>query len=400
MKLPAHHRDDSLRFLLYLEWILLGIVALSEILPRSPFSQLPRSPLLNLIGLGVFVLMGLKLPSRPTAKVFYTVVEMGLLLFLTTFGGIRLFTLLYVVLIVRNCLVFEGYYRSVVATIAVGLCISLQAQRFRSLELFRIPIFVDRGGFLLLSFIVMFGLIVIFLQALVNAALSERRSREQLAIANTRLRQYALRIEDQATLQERNRIARDIHDSLGHSLTAYNLHLEAALRLLQSDPEEAKALLVEAKQIGSTALQEVRQSVSALRSDPLQGRSLEAAIATLIEEFRRSTGITPNCQLLLHKPLSGDIQSTVYRIVQEALTNICKYAAATAVDVTIQTIVDRLQVSVQDNGQGFDPNQTTTGFGLQGMQERTAAIAGQFELIAAPQQGCQIRATFPLQPPS
>lgn len=311
MSLSTHHRDYSLRFLLYLEWLLLGIVALSESLPGSPFSQLSRSPLLNLIGLGIFVLLGLKLPTRPIAKVLYTVFEMGLLLLLTTLGGIRLFALLYVVLIVRNCLMFEGHYRSTVSAIAVGLCISLQSQRFRSLELFHAPIFVDRGGFLLLSFAVMFGLMVIFLQALVNAALSERRSREALASANTRLRQYALRIEDQATLQERNRIARDIHDSLGHSLTAFNLHLEAALRLLQSDPEEAKALLMEAKQIGSTALQDVRQSVTALRSDPLQGRSLEDAIATLMDELRRSTRITPTCQIALKQPLSSDIQVTL-----------------------------------------------------------------------------------------
>lgn len=396
MKLPMRDREYPLRFLLYLEWLLLGLVALSEVFPRLPFSHLARSPLFNLISLGVFALMGLRLPSRPVAKVLYTAFELALLLLLTTVGGIRLFTLLYVVLIVRNCLVFEGHYRSIVATIAVGLCISLQAQRFRSPTVFQAPIVVDRGGLLLLSFTVMFGLIVIFLQALVNAVLAERRSREELAIANTRLRQYALRIEDQATLQERNRIARDIHDSLGHSLTAFNLHLEAALRLLQTEPEEAKTLLIEAKQIGSTALQDVRQSVAALRSDPLQGRSLEQAIAALIEEFRRSTSITPSCQIALHKPLTSETQITVYRIVQEALTNICKYAAATAVDITIQTTDDRLEVTILDNGQGFDPNQITTGFGLQGMQERTAAIAGSFNLVTAPQQGCRIKATFPL----
>ncbi|MBC7970800.1 MAG: sensor histidine kinase, partial [Verrucomicrobia bacterium] len=393
MSLSTHHRDYSLRFLLYLEWLLLGIVALSESLPGSPFSQLSRSPLLNLLGLSLFALLGLRLPKRPLAKALYTAFELGLLLLLTTVGGIRLFSLLYVVLIVRNCLLLEGYYRSTIAAIAVGLCISLQAQRFRALVLVHTPIFVDRGGFLLLSFAVMFGLMVIFLQALVNAVLSERRSREALAIANTRLRQYALRIEDQATLQERNRIARDIHDSLGHSLTAFNLHLEAALRLLQSDPEEAKALLVEAKQIGSTALKDVRQSVTALRSDPLQGRSLEDAIATLLDEFRRSTGISPSCQIALKQPLSSDIQVTTYRIVQEALTNICKYANATAVDITLQTTPNRLQVVIQDNGQGFDPSQTTTGFGLQGMEERTTAIAGEFKLMTAPQQGCQIHAT-------
>jgi signal transduction histidine kinase len=110
---------------------------------------------------------------------------------------------------------------------------------------------------------------------------------EQLAIANAQLRQYTLKIEELATVEERNRIARDIHDSVGHALTVLNLHLEVALKLWQSDPTEATEFLTEAKHLGSNALKEVRQSITALRVDPLEGLSIQEAITSLVKDFQR-----------------------------------------------------------------------------------------------------------------
>lgn len=207
--------------------------------------------------------------------------------------------------------------------------------------------------------------------------------------------EYALKIEQLAIEQERNRIAREIHDSLGHSLIAFNLHLEAAMRLMSSDPEEAKDLLIEAKQVSATALQEVRLSVSALRTDPLQGRSLATVIQLLADDFQRSTGIAPLSEIHINQPLSSAVQLAVYRIVQEALTNICKYAEATQVSIHLETSSD-LKLTVRDNGKGFDIHQNITGFGLRGMEERTLSQLGKFEVISTPGNGCQITAWFPL----
>jgi signal transduction histidine kinase len=253
----------------------------------------------------------------------------------------------------------------------------------------------------LLSFAILFGLALVFLQLLVDAVLSERQSREKLAItndklerANAQLRQYALRIEDIATLQERNRIAREIHDSLGHSLTVLNLHLEAAWKLWNSDLDEATEFLVEAKQLGSTALNDVRQSVFALRSDPLESQSLEEAITSLSENFRRSTGVSPKSSITVSYPIPAEVKTVVYRIVQEALTNICKYAAATEVKIQICTTTD-LHLVITDNGKGFNFNQNTTGFGLQGMRERTLALGGKFEVVTFPASGCKIIVNLP-----
>jgi signal transduction histidine kinase len=229
-----------------------------------------------------------------------------------------------------------------------------------------------------------------------NSMVAERQSREKLAIANEKLRQYALRIEDQATLQERNRIARDIHDSLGHSLTALNIQLETALKLWQSNPDKAKEFLTRSKHLGSQALQEVRQSVATLRSDPIQGRSLPDLIIALADDFQRATGITPLCNLQVKCPLPAEVHMAIYRIVQESLTNICKYASATAIHIQLQETNDELLLSVQDNGQGFNVEANTTGFGLQGMRERTLALGGQLVVDSQPGNGCRITARFPL----
>jgi signal transduction histidine kinase len=229
-----------------------------------------------------------------------------------------------------------------------------------------------------------------------NALLTERQSREKLTFAHEQLRQYALRIENQATLQERNRIARDIHDSLGHSLTALNVQLETALKLWSSDPAKATNFLVQAKRLGSTALQDVRHSVSAMRSDPLQGRSLAETIASLTEEFKRSTNISPLCNIWLGRSVPPELNIVIYRIVQEALTNITKYAEATEVKIQLQALPNELNLIIQDNGKGFELKQNTTGFGLQGMRERTLAQGGQFEIHSLPKTGCKIMAKFPL----
>ncbi|MDJ0744819.1 MAG: histidine kinase [Xenococcaceae cyanobacterium MO_167.B27] len=132
---------------------------------------------------------------------------------------------------------------------------------------------------------------------MMNTLITEHQSRQQLAIANQKLQEYALRIENQATLEERNRIAREIHDSLGHSLTALNLQLETAVKLWESQPRKAQGFLKNAKQLGSKVLQDVRNSVSTMASLPLQNQSLEAAVIDLADNVYQTTGVKPNLNM-------------------------------------------------------------------------------------------------------
>ena len=202
------------------------------------------------------------------------------------------------------------------------------------------------------------------------------------------------RIEEMAAIGERNRIARDIHDSLGHSLVALNVQMETALTLWEVDNQRARSLLAEAKQLGSEALQAVRESVSAIRADPLQGQLLEAAIVNLTEEFYHLTDVLPECQIDLSHPLSNSVNQVIYRIIQEGLTNICKHAEATIVQIQIQTTAEGLSLTLQDNGKGFQTEQLRSGYGLQGMQERSTAMGGRLEIVSEPGAGCQITADF------
>ncbi len=384
-----------MRLLMILEWVLLGIVAIAQIFVVI-FKVIPISLLTNGLGLGLFAMLGLIKPQQPGTKLLYTVSEFGLSLGLTFLGNIPLPAMLFIVLVMRNCVIWDGKMRTIMTILAFCSCLIAQTDRLLDQKLLvKIPL--DQFSVIWLGFLLVFGLVILFLHLLVDAALKEHQGQEQLAVANQRLRHYALRVEELAIEQERNRIARDIHDSLGHSLTVYGIHLEAALRLMHTNPAKAEALLLEVKQLNSTTLQEVRQSVTALRSDPLQGKLLTQAIADLVTEFQRSTEILPNWQVQVDVNLSKELSVTIYRIVQESLTNIYKYATATEVSITIAQSVDQLKVSIQDNGIGFDPNQNTTGFGLQGMQERTLALGGQLEILTAPNQGCVVNAMFPIQ---
>ncbi len=208
-------------------------------------------------------------------------------------------------------------------------------------------------------------------------------------------RQLNQRIEELATLEERNRIAREIHDSLGHLLVGLNIQMETALALWEEQPDRAFAFLTRAKQLGSDALEATRQSVADLRYDPMAGRSLEAAIADLAARFFETTAVQPTCLIQLDPPPSSRVSSVLYRIVQEGLTNICKHAQATAVSIQLQSGPDGLFLVLQDNGQGFDPQANRSGFGLQGMQERITALGGDLTICSDPGSGCCIRVTLP-----
>jgi signal transduction histidine kinase len=261
---------------------------------------------------------------------------------------------------------------------------------------------------------IVFTLITALLILLVNSLISERRNREHLAQAHSQLRQYAQRIEDQTLLEERNRIAREIHDSLGHTLTAQSIQLENALVYFNPDTDNrAYSFITQAKMLSHTALQDIRRSVSQMRNNLLLDQSFDQAIATLLQEFRLLTAAD-----LTYHPLPNairiplEIQTAFYRIIQESLTNIIRHSHADTVtiDMTTQSLAQPpgtgiadplmaesgttdllLRLRIMDNGYGFQGDQTTSGFGLQGIRERTTAIGGQLHIQSAPQQGCTVQ---------
>ena len=396
--------NHSFRLILYLEGILLGVAFLLEIRPARFSIDATAQILVTLILIG-FGLMGLKLPTARTRdKVLYTAVELGLLfvMFLLDRRTV-LFPLLGLIIVMRSCLIFQQAGRLIVAGLVFIYSVlmlfwgmSPAPPHHNHEPEVSSALIAHRILTLNLNTAITFGLTLLFVLLLVNALLAERESREKLLLANEQLRQYALRIEDQAALQERNRIAREIHDALGHALTAQSIQLENALLFLPPNAEKTKSFLEESQRLGARALQEVRRSIATLRSDPLQGQSLEGALTKAIQEFQATTGITPHCDLQLSQTIPTEIRTALYRIIQESLTNIYKHSAATEVNIHLQQDHNMLHLQVVDNGQGFNPERNTTGFGLQGMRERITALGGQFWLFSQLGAGCRITVSIPL----
>jgi signal transduction histidine kinase len=214
-------------------------------------------------------------------------------------------------------------------------------------------------------------------------------------MAHQKLREYAMLAEDRAIVDERNRIAREIHDSLGHALTAQSIQLDNAIAFWQLEPTKAYSFLKEAKVLVATALREIRYSVAAMRADPLEDKDLATAINSLCQEFSQRNSIIPQCRVSLTYPLSNEVKTTLYRIVQEALTNISKHSEATEVMVELKTLPEHLSLLIKDNGTGFDPQQNITGFGLQGMRERVTALTGYLQMSSDFGCGCTIAINIP-----
>jgi len=214
----------------------------------------------------------------------------------------------------------------------------------------------------------------------------ERQARAALAEAHRRLGEYAVQVADLAMVQERNRLAREIHDSLGHHLTAIHVHLEAARTLLDGQPALARDALAKAQSLTREGLAEVRRSVAALRASPVAGRALPEALAQVVDECRR-VGLPAELTVIgAVRPLPPPATEALFRAAQEGLTNARKHARAARAEVTVDyadaTVV---RLTVRDDGVGAA--QTEGGFGLVGVRERVQLLGGRVEIRTAPGQG-------------
>jgi signal transduction histidine kinase len=218
---------------------------------------------------------------------------------------------------------------------------------------------------------------------------------EQLDRLHQQLWHCVLQFANISATQERTRIARDLHDSLGHALTALNFQLQTAMKLCQPNPTEAQGFLTEAHRLVAIATQEMRDSVRVLRDDAIETQPFETLIDALIQDFYQTTQILPSFESKALLPES--LKIPIYRIIQESLNNIRKYAQATAVQIQIETTSTQVLLTVQDNGRGFDPNTIATGYGLKGMQERVALLQGTLQIRTRPSEGCCIMTTVPMQ---
>ena len=212
------------------------------------------------------------------------------------------------------------------------------------------------------------------------------------------------RMREVAVLEERNRLAREIHDTLAQGFTGIIRQLEAAELALRKRPREAAARLSNAMNLATESLQEARRSVWDKVPWALEQRPLESALEL---EVRRLEAAGPERASFTlsgeRRELPPDVQTALLRICQESLANIHKYAKATEVKVTLAYQVGQVVLAVQDNGIGFDPDvpagrrQDGGGFGLVSMRERARLLGGELIVESYPGQGTLVKATLPLQ---
>jgi signal transduction histidine kinase len=245
------------------------------------------------------------------------------------------------------------------------------------------------------------GTAVLFVAVFAHLRLREQQAREhveqlmvELEKANTQLAAYATQAEELAMTQERNRLAREIHDSLGHTLTIVNVQIEAAKAVMESDPDRAKEAIHKAQAMAHQGLTQVRESVAALRESPVSSRPLDDAISVLLEEVE-SSGIVTEFQVLGEpQALEHKVALALYRAAQEGLTNVCRHARASRVDVTLNFQPADVHLEIKDNGVGV--GQTSGGFGLLGIRERMQLLGGKLEVSTGVGKGFCLTVRVPL----
>ena len=202
-----------------------------------------------------------------------------------------------------------------------------------------------------------------------------RKLNEQLNQANSQLRDYAENMERMTQMRERNRLAREIHDTLGHTLTGIIMGTDAGLALFDVAPEESKKRMQIVAQSARDGLTDVRRSIKALRPDTLERFSLEQALEGLVENFRLTTSARISYfQDAKELKLDTDEEDALYRVVQEGLTNAVRHGKANCIEVRISRTGDNVTVTVRDNGSGCDTPEE--GFGLRHMRERLEMLGG------------------------
>ena len=220
-----------------------------------------------------------------------------------------------------------------------------------------------------------------------------------LAIAVERARLYD-RSARLGAFEERNRLAREIHDTLAQGLTATGLQLESAEALLdhEAGAERAREALRRALSLTRSNLDEARRSVLDLRAAPLEGRSLPEALKTLVDRWEAETGVNTRFKAINgSRPLPPRVEVALYRICQEALTNVARHAGAGRVTIRLVATPDEVRLVVRDDGRGFDPSRVAEArHGILGMRERADTIGGSIEVESSSDSGTRIEVAVAL----
>ncbi len=331
--------------------------------------------------------------SSVTIRFCYMLVEIGLVFLSSFFGVYRLFSLLLATIVAKGALMLP--LRVMVVLMAFTACLHLMGSELHP-TLFLNEASAAAGSWpsmLVTRFeneiFLICSLVLVGLMA--RTLISEQESRQQVE-------ELAKEVETLATYQERARIAREIHDALGHTLTSLNIQLEVAKKLQERDPEKSKVALDSAKKLASQSLSDVRQALHMImptRQD-MESFDINEAIPLLIRQVEQNQPIKVTLELGRIQ-LSSTKSHHLYCIVRECLTNIQRHASATQIGIGLrqERSDNSILVEIQDDGRGFNPEESGGGFGLSGMRQRVEFLGGSLAIQSTPGSGTKIRVSVP-----
>lgn len=393
-------RLPTSKVLRYVEWVFLAILVLRMLFPllyRPLGYEVSSGDYIVLCVAVLFFALSFWFPiNRPLwQKRTYLWVEIFVLLLTRLFSEWGLDIFLWFVL-VKGCFLLnrrEVIFTAITSGVAWQIALWHFGMEYLARPIgeaiaeveamYQIPQSIQAFDFLLNStgiFIAINSLIILLCLTIV----AERKSRQREAV-------LAQEVELLAADLERTRIARDIHDTIGHTLTSLDVQLELAQRLYERDTELARKALDTSKILSRQSLKEVRRAVATLREESFD---LNAALARLIAPLKSDPELVVENKLNLPR-LSLQAEHQLYCIIKESLENIRRHAKASNIRLRTQTSPEDIVIYIEDNGIGFNLSSITSGFGLRGIQERAQAIDGCVKIDSAPKQGTRIQIVLP-----
>lgn len=336
--------------------------------------------------------------TPPRSAIFFLLTRIALIEVLSWLDRIEYTPFLYLILPFLACMYFgelAGY----------GMVVLVWIANFVQ-HIYYNPDWLSNGTEVhyLVLFTVGLTLVITMAHVVLKEQASRTRAEElfaELEVSHRQLKEYAGQVAELATTKERNRLARDIHDTLGHFLTVINVQLEKALAYRDKKPQEADQAIGNAKRLASEALRDVRRSVGTLRTNE-ELPEFTLSLNELVEHVQSEI-----CTVELHikgdeKHFSKQVLQALYRAVQEGLTNVQKHAHASHVWIDLRFEEQAATLVQRDNGRGFDATNwqqgetgRNGGYGLQGVQERMELVGGNLQVESASGQGTTLRVTIP-----
>jgi NarL family two-component system sensor histidine kinase LiaS len=296
------------------------------------------------------------------------------LLFLLKSGASDAFNFLFYTLTIHAAVMLS--LRAAITWTSVYFCIT------------SVVMLVDRGSagwFAILFYLAVFIVCVIMGRTVQQTELTSDRNQRLVE----ELQETQEKLQELAVVEERNRLARDLHDSVKQQVFAISMQLSAA-RTVLSESDKAYSSVTEAERLAQQAGAELTTLINALRPPGLESKSLADAIREYVAVWSRQNNIASEIVIDSAVSVNQQIEQALFRVLQEALANVARHSEADQVTVTLKSENGNVVLMIEDNGIGYDAEQITRGIGLDSMKERMAGVSGELQISSLKSQGTHV----------